>query len=93
LHQLGEYQEARREDTLARRRQLLGENHPDTRLSAGNLAEVWKLGEACDAAQHSTCSESADTGSDYQHMVHIVTWRGSSNGHDASGSVIHREPR
>jgi hypothetical protein len=37
---LGEYQQARAldEDTLARRRQVLGDDHPDTLISAHNLA-------------------------------------------------------
>jgi hypothetical protein len=40
LRGLGNYQAAREldEDTLARRRRLLGEEHPDTKKSAGNLA-------------------------------------------------------
>ena len=46
---LGEYQAAREldEDTLARRRQVLGENHPDTLASASNLAlDLRALGQA-----------------------------------------------
>jgi hypothetical protein len=37
---LGEYQQARAldEDTLARRRRVLGHDHPDTLISANNLA-------------------------------------------------------
>src|SRR5262249_54081289 len=40
LWQLGEYEQARRmgEDALARRRRVLGEDHPDTLISANNLA-------------------------------------------------------
>lgn len=38
---MGEYGKARdlSEDTLARRRRILGEDHPDTLRSASNLAE------------------------------------------------------
>jgi hypothetical protein len=40
LRRLGEHQAAREldEDTLARRRRVLGEDHPDTLASANNLA-------------------------------------------------------
>ena len=40
LRALGEFNRAREldEDTLRRRRRLLGEDHPDTLLSANNLA-------------------------------------------------------
>ena len=40
LSGLGDYQQARTldEDTLARRRRVLGEDHPDTLISATNLA-------------------------------------------------------
>ena len=47
----GEFQAARElgEDTLARRRRVLGEDHPDTLASAGNLAtDLRALGEADD---------------------------------------------
>jgi hypothetical protein len=46
---LGEYEQARtlQEDTLARKRRVLGEEHPNTLTSAKHLAEVLgKLGEA-----------------------------------------------
>jgi hypothetical protein len=45
---LGEYQAAREldEDTLTRRRRVLGEDHPSTLNSARNLAaDLRKLGE------------------------------------------------
>jgi hypothetical protein len=48
---LGEYQQARAldEDTLARRRRVLGDDHPDTVTSASNLAaDLRVLGEAED---------------------------------------------
>jgi hypothetical protein len=48
LHALGEHQAARdlNEDTLARRRRVLGEDHPDTLTSAGNLTlDLHALGE------------------------------------------------
>jgi Tetratricopeptide repeat len=48
LHQLGEYQAAREldEDTLTRRRRVLGEDHPSTLNSARKLAaDLRKLGE------------------------------------------------
>ena len=48
LRELGEYQRARAldEDTLARRRQVLGDDHPDTLISANNLAaDMRALGE------------------------------------------------
>ena len=40
LRDMGRYAEAREldEDTLARRRRVLGEDHPDTLISANNLA-------------------------------------------------------
>jgi Tetratricopeptide repeat len=46
---LGEYEQARRldEDTLGRKRRVLGEDHPSTRLSVDALASVLRrLGEA-----------------------------------------------
>ena len=49
LRDLGEYQAAREldEDTLARSRRVLGEDHPDTLRSANNLAaDLRELGEA-----------------------------------------------
>jgi tetratricopeptide repeat protein len=48
LSTLGDYGQARTldEDTFSRRRRVLGEDHPDTRLSAENLAAALrKLGE------------------------------------------------
>jgi hypothetical protein len=45
---LGEYERARKlfEDTLARRRRILGEDHPSTLTSASNLAvELRQMGE------------------------------------------------
>ena len=48
LKNFGQYQAAREldEDTLARRRRVLGEDHPDTLLSARNLAaDLRNLGE------------------------------------------------
>jgi hypothetical protein len=45
---LAEYQQARRldEDTLARRRRLLGDDHPDTLHSAASRAvDLYQLGE------------------------------------------------
>ena len=48
MYDLGEYQAARRldEDTLARRRQVLGEDHPYTLTTAHNLArDLRTLGE------------------------------------------------
>jgi hypothetical protein len=51
LWYLGEYQAAREldKDTLARRRRVLGEDHPDTLISASNLAAYLRaLGEADD---------------------------------------------
>jgi hypothetical protein len=45
---LGEYRQARAldEDTLARRRRVLGDDHPDTLASASNLANSLRgLGE------------------------------------------------
>jgi hypothetical protein len=41
---LGDYAEARStiEDTFARRRRVLGEDHPDTLVSADNLAGTWR---------------------------------------------------
>ena len=47
-HRLGEYQQARTldEDTLARYRRVLGEDHPYTLNSADNLAhDLYRLGE------------------------------------------------
>ena len=46
MHALGDYQLARalNEDTLTRRRRVLGEDHPDTLISASDLAdnqEAW----------------------------------------------------
>ena len=49
LRAIGEYGKAREldEDTLARRRRVLGENHPDTQKSARNLAaDLRALGES-----------------------------------------------
>jgi len=48
VHALGEYERARQlhEDTLSHRRQVLGEEHPHTLLSADNLAaDLRVLGE------------------------------------------------
>ena len=48
LRALGEYQQARAldEDTLARRRRVLGDDHPDTLTSANNVAaDLRALGE------------------------------------------------
>ena len=48
LAELGEREQARAldEDTLTRRRRILGEDHPDTLISAHNLAvELAELGE------------------------------------------------
>jgi hypothetical protein len=48
LSELGKRQAAREldEDTLARRRRVLGEDHPDTLASANNLAAAFRaLGE------------------------------------------------
>jgi len=48
LRELGEYQQARAldQDTLARRRRVLGDDHPDTRIAAHNLAgDLRLLGE------------------------------------------------
>ena len=48
LRELGEYQQARAldQDTLARRRRVLGEDHPDTLTSGDNLAaDLNALGE------------------------------------------------
>jgi hypothetical protein len=48
LRKLGEYERARQldEDTLARRRRVLGDDHPDTLTSASNLAaDLTNLGE------------------------------------------------
>ncbi|WP_026207945.1 FxSxx-COOH system tetratricopeptide repeat protein, partial [Catelliglobosispora koreensis] len=48
LSDLGEYERARQldEDTLARRRRVLGDDHPDTLMSAHNLAvDLSNLGE------------------------------------------------
>ena len=45
---MGEYQAAREldEDTLARKRRVLGDDHPGTLISAGNLAfDLRRLGE------------------------------------------------
>lgn len=47
LSQLGRYEAARRldEETLTRRRAVLGEDHPDTLTSANNLAaDLYQLG-------------------------------------------------
>jgi hypothetical protein len=40
LHDLGDYEQARQlnEDTLARRRRVLGDDHPSTLISASNFA-------------------------------------------------------
>jgi tetratricopeptide (TPR) repeat protein len=49
---LGEYQAARElgEDSLARRRRVLGEDHPDTLASANNLANAYQdAGRAAEA--------------------------------------------
>jgi len=49
LQEMGRYAEAREldEDTLARKRRVLGEDHPDTLTSANNLAaDLRALGEA-----------------------------------------------
>jgi hypothetical protein len=51
----GEYEQARQldEDTLARRRLVLGEDHPDTLASVGNLAfDLAKLTEHAQADHH-----------------------------------------
>jgi hypothetical protein len=48
LHQLGQYDQARErdEDTLTRRRRVLGDDHPGTLMSASNLADdLRQLGE------------------------------------------------
>jgi Tetratricopeptide repeat len=48
LRELGEYQRARtlNEDTLTRMRRVLGDDHPNTQRTMGNLAEVLRvLGE------------------------------------------------
>jgi hypothetical protein len=48
LRGLGDLQGARKldEDTLARRRRILGNDHPDTLISASNLAaDLYALGE------------------------------------------------
>ncbi|MCA1709751.1 MAG: tetratricopeptide repeat protein [Actinobacteria bacterium] len=48
LAELGEHEQARAltEDTLTRRRRILGEDHPDTLTSAGHLANrLAELGE------------------------------------------------
>ena len=53
LRNMGRYAEAREldEDTLARRRRVLGEDHPNTLASANNLAaDLLALGEAGDDA-------------------------------------------
>ncbi len=46
LRALGEYQQARvlDEDTLARRRRVLGDDHPDTRASINNLEADLRVG-------------------------------------------------
>jgi hypothetical protein len=52
LRELGEVQAARDldQDTLDRRRRVLGQDHPDTLASATNLAhDLRELGEADDA--------------------------------------------
>jgi len=49
LSALGEHQAAREldEDTLDRRRQVLGDDHPETQRSASNLAaDLTALGES-----------------------------------------------
>jgi Tetratricopeptide repeat len=51
LYQMGEVQAARDldQDTLERRRRVLGEDHPDTLTSASNLADDLRLlGESDD---------------------------------------------
>ena len=51
---LGEYQAAREldQDTVARRRRVSGEDHPDTLASASNLAEDLRaLGESPDGSE------------------------------------------
>ncbi|MFD6259858.1 tetratricopeptide repeat protein, partial [Micromonospora chalcea] len=48
LSQLGQYEQARtlNEDTLTRRRRILGNDHPDTLTSATNLAtNLHQLGQ------------------------------------------------
>jgi hypothetical protein len=55
LRELGEYQQARAldQDTLARRRRVLGDDHPDTRIAAHNLAgDLRVLGEPEETETH-----------------------------------------
>jgi Tetratricopeptide repeat len=52
LRELGEYQQAREldEDALARRRRVLGDDHPDTLASASNLAtDLRALGQPAES--------------------------------------------